>query len=199
MTPSSGPDTRQGAFVAIAGPSGVGKDTLINYARAKLAADPRYLFVRRAITRAPDPTGEGHVSVAPAEFARRHAAGEFALTWSAHGLEYGLPRAVDRAIESGLVVVANISRAIIPALEARYARVLGVLVTADPSLVRNRLAQRDRESAADIAARITREVGDAPSSGWTCLDNSGSIAEAGDRLVAVLERAAGIRAGMAAI
>ena len=56
-----------GVFVA-AGPSGVGKDTLINHARAGLAGRPEFVFVRRIITRRPDAHLEDHDSLAPAAF-----------------------------------------------------------------------------------------------------------------------------------
>ncbi len=42
---------RNGAFVAVVGPSGAGKDTLIAHAKAALADEPQVDFVRRVITR----------------------------------------------------------------------------------------------------------------------------------------------------
>jgi len=42
---------RNGAFVAVVGPSGAGKDTLIAHARDALAGEPQVEFVRRVITR----------------------------------------------------------------------------------------------------------------------------------------------------
>jgi ribose 1,5-bisphosphokinase len=185
MTQSS---NAPGAFVAIGGPSGVGKDTLIRYARARLGDDPRYYFVRRTITRAPDDANEDHVSVDDAEFARLDASGAFALSWSAHGLSYGLPVDIDAAIAEGRIVIANISRGVLPQLLARYSRVLALSVSAEPHLVEERLIGRGREDHETIQRRTERVV--SRSGEWIELRNSGPVAEAGDALVDILKTAA---------
>ena len=70
---------RPGVFVAVVGPSGAGKDTLIDYARAHLAGEPDYEFVRRVITRPNDGSSEDHdtLDMRPS---RRRADGALALT-----------------------------------------------------------------------------------------------------------------------
>ncbi len=59
---------RNGAFVAVVGPSGAGKDTLIAHAKAALADEPQVDFVRRVITRLSDGETEDHDTLADAEF-----------------------------------------------------------------------------------------------------------------------------------
>src|SRR4051794_8643592 len=99
-----------GAFVAVIGPSGAGKDTVMDSARAELAdRGSAFVFPRRLITRPIGP-GEDHVPVGDADFTRIERDGGFALSWRAHGLSYGVPIAVVDSVRSGDVVVMNISR-----------------------------------------------------------------------------------------
>lgn len=173
-----------GVFVAVVGPSGVGKDTLINFARAQLAGDPGFVFVRRVITRTADAASEDHDSMDRDVFAAAEAAGAFALAWHAHGLRYGLPIAVDEAIAAGKVVVANMSRQMLGALRARYARCVVVEVWAQPDVVAQRLMARGRESAEAIAARLARPQPGVE--GAVRIENSGARETAGEALVALL-------------
>lgn len=140
-------------LILVVGPSGAGKDTLLNAARARLVTDPAYRFVRRVITRAPDPEGENHESVTQEAFAARR----FALQWTAHGLSYGIPLDIEPDIAAGRTVIANTSRGVIRQAAARYPTRV-VVITAPPAVLAQRLAQRGREAEADIAARLAREV-----------------------------------------
>ncbi len=72
---------RNGAFVAVVGPSGAGKDTLIAHAKAALADEPPVEFVRRVITRPSDGATEDHDTLTEAEFLEALANGAFALAW----------------------------------------------------------------------------------------------------------------------
>jgi ribose 1,5-bisphosphokinase len=140
-------------LVLVVGPSGAGKDTLLNATRRALAGDARFRFVRRVITRPADPGGEDHESVTTAQFAAR----AFALQWHAHGLHYGIPADIAPDLAAGTVVVANVSRAVITAAAGRF-DVRVIEVTASPDVLAARLAARGRETAADIAARLARAV-----------------------------------------
>jgi len=144
-------------LVVVVGPSGAGKDTLMAGARAALAGDARFRFVRREITRAAEAGGEDHVAVSPAEFSARRAAGAYALAWEAHGLGYGIPADIAGDIAAGRVVVANISRAKIAEAAAKFPTLV-LEITAPPAVLAARLAARGRETAADIAARLARAV-----------------------------------------
>ncbi len=112
------------------------------------------MFPRRVITRAPDAT-EDHVAVDATAFARM----DFALSWYAHGLAYGIPREIEPALAAGQTVIANVSRRIVPEARARY-ECLVIAVTAPPEILAARLAQRRREDEADIARRLQRETPD---------------------------------------
>jgi ribose 1,5-bisphosphokinase len=77
-------------LIYVMGPSGCGKDSLLRYARARLAGDPAVVFAHRYITRAAAAGGENHVELTPAEFATRLRKHLFALTWESHGHAYGV-------------------------------------------------------------------------------------------------------------
>ena len=179
-----------GVFVAVVGPSGAGKDSLISYARNRLADEAAIEFVRRVVTRLSDGATEDHDSLSEEEFGAADARGAFALSWRAHGLIYGLPASVDRGVEAGHVVVANVSRAAIPSLTGRYASVIVVEVVAAPEILAGRIAGRARESASDAAARLARRAAiDAGGATVVTLDNSGALEVAGERFVDLLRRA----------
>lgn len=144
-------------LILVVGPSGAGKDSVIRGVHIALAGQRDVYFQRRAVTRPADATGgEDHDPFDPETFARSAAAGAFALHWQANGLSYGVPAAIDTHLAAGRAVVVNVSRAIIPAAEARYPGLCVCVITASPSIRAERLRQRGRESAADIEARLGR-------------------------------------------
>lgn len=135
---------------AIVGPSGAGKDTLI---RGALTARPDLRLVRRVITRSTEAGGEDFEGVSPDDFAARKAAGDFALDWQAHGLCYGIPNAQVRGPGD---VIFNGSRAALRAALQAFPELRVIVVTAPDAVLAERLAQRGRESEADIRERLAR-------------------------------------------
>jgi ribose 1,5-bisphosphokinase len=144
-----------GLLVLVVGPSGSGKDTVLAGAAAILAKDPRFRFARRVITR-PAAQEDSETTDVPTFLARRNQ-GCFALNWEAHGLHYGIPADIAGDIAAGRVVVANVSRSVLADAAARFPSAV-IEVTAPPSLRADRLARRGRETAADIAERLARDV-----------------------------------------
>jgi ribose 1,5-bisphosphokinase len=173
-----------GVFVAVVGASGAGKDSLINFARDHLAG--QVSVVRRVVTRAADGGSEDHESMTPEAFAAAEQAGDFALSWQAHGLCYGLPISLDDDLATGRVVVANLSRAVLPRLLARYPNALVVEVTAQPEVIARRLAGRGREGGDEIARRMERSNGFRLPPSTVRIDNSGDLDRAGNRFVSLL-------------
>jgi len=171
----------------VVGPSGAGKDTLMEAARADLAGDPRFRFVRRLITRPAMAGAEDHDSCDEAAFTDAEAKGEMALSWRAHGLSYGIPAAELACIAAGGVAIANISRGVIEAAEPLAERVVVINITAPVPVLAQRLAARGRESEADIAARLSREAPlTAERAQIVTIMNDRSVAEAAADLLAVL-------------
>ena len=145
-----------GRLVLVVGPSGAGKDTLIEGAR--LACDAVDVVVaRRTVTRAAS-AAEDNAVLSPAEFDRAASRGAFALAWGAHGHRYGVDAAIDAAIAAGRTVVCNVSRTVIDDARRRYAAVVVVEVTAPPDVLATRLAERARASDGDLAGRLRRST-----------------------------------------
>ena len=84
-----------GPLVYVMGPSGAGKDSVLERARSLLSVDTPVAFAHRYITRPADVGGENHVALTRAEFASRRAHGLFAFHWHAHGNDYGIGREVE--------------------------------------------------------------------------------------------------------
>ncbi|MBX2854049.1 MAG: phosphonate metabolism protein/1,5-bisphosphokinase (PRPP-forming) PhnN [Rhodobacteraceae bacterium] len=150
--PQSTPKAR-GVLFLVVGPSGAGKDTLMDGVRA---ARPDLLFPKRVVTRAADAGGEDYDAVSPDMFDAQEADGAFALSWRAHGLAYGVPNSAAEALADGRSVVANVSRTVIEQARRAYPPVLPLHVTAPREVLAQRLTARGRESAEDIAARLDR-------------------------------------------
>lgn len=147
----------EGTLFLVVGPSGAGKDTLLSGAREILEDDARFVFARRMITRPADAGGEDHTEISREEFETSRQRGAFLLSWSAHGLGYGLPVSLADDLAAGRNVVANVSRSVVADAESRTPNVCVVAITAPASVLARRLGDRGRESEADIAARLERE------------------------------------------
>jgi ribose 1,5-bisphosphokinase len=144
-----------GRLVLVVGPSGAGKDTLLAYARSACRDDPDIVFPRRVITR-PSSAAEDHDTLSDAGFDQAVGEGAFAFWWSAHGLKYGLPTAIDDDIGAGRTVVCNVSRTVVGSARERCERTSVVLVTAPPDVLAARLAGRERSSDDSLAERVRR-------------------------------------------
>lgn len=182
MTPPQESRALHGLFVAIVGPSGAGKDTLIRGLAARLGEADGVFYVRRVVTRRAD-SFEDHETLDESEFLLARERGRFALSWAAHGLFYGVPNDVDARIASGGAVVCNISRGVVADVRRRYARCLVVLVTARPETLAARLAARGREGQEGRQARLDRAF--APEAAFepdAIVDNDGALDDAVARL-----------------
>jgi ribose 1,5-bisphosphokinase len=82
--------------------------------------------------------------------------GAFCLHWSAHGLSYGLPADVLRAVQTGTDCLANLSRSGLPEATRVFPSVTVLNLTATPVTLARRLTGRGRENAAEIAGRLAQ-------------------------------------------
>jgi len=182
-----------GRLIYLIGPSGSGKDSLLEAARPHLA-ERGCRIVRRVITRSAEAVGEAAQGVSPDQFAVMEAEGAFALSWQANGLSYGIPKEIDDWLAAGHDVLVNGSRAHLAQTRARYPTLLVLLLTVDQAVLRQRLISRGRESLADIEARLARNaqftaqlIAD-NGSGLYVLDNSGPLAHTVERLLCCLDQ-----------
>jgi ribose 1,5-bisphosphokinase len=146
-----------GRLVLVVGPSGAGKDTLIDLARAASAGDANIVFPQRVVTR--EATAfEDNAQVSFEAFRHARDSGAFAVHWEAHGHGYALPRAIDHELRAGRTVVANVSRTVIEPMRRTYVDVVVVSITAPAEILKLRLAARARGSDGQIADRLGRAV-----------------------------------------
>lgn len=177
----------QGRLIAVVGPSGVGKDSVM---RGIHDVMPDIHLVRRVITRVPDLGGEDYDAVSVSEFQDMAANGAFAVHWGAHGLYYGIPQNVRYQLNKGTHCLANFSRKALLAGADAFPGLLVLNITAPPETLAQRLAARGREAEEDIAARLAQAAKPLP----TGLDvihlcNDGPLAQTVARAVTLLQPA----------
>ena len=184
-----------GRLIYLIGPSGSGKDSLLDAARAPLA-DRGCRLVRRVITRSAEAVGEAAQGVSSQQFAELEAQGAFALSWHANGLSYGIPQEIDDWLAAGQDVLVNGSRGHLQNTRLRYPNVLVLLLTVDQAVLRQRLLARGRESLVEIDQRLARNArfterllaDNDPA--LHLLDNSGPLACTVERLLACMDEQA---------
>lgn len=177
----------RGRLIYVMGPSGCGKDSVMDYARRRCAGSGT-VFAHRYITRPADAGGENYVSVSTEEFQARLEHGLFVLHWESHGLSYGVGVEINFWMQSGLDVVLNGSRGYLDEAARRYPDMVPVQITVDRDTLRERLMTRGRESAEEVERRLARaDWFECAHESMVCIDNSGALERAGDELVRIIE------------
>lgn len=149
---------KNGLLILVVGPSGVGKDSLLDGARDRLCHDPQFCFPRRCITRPAGSIGENHIPVRPDDFPSMAKQGAFLLSWRAHNLCYGVPRHVHDDVIKGKTVIVNVSRSVIDDARTLVGKdnVRVISICAKTDVLRQRLETRGREDRYDIEQRLAR-------------------------------------------
>lgn len=176
----------QGTLVVVVGPSGAGKDSVIGYARERLADRSDILFARRVVTRPATANAEDHDSLSEAAFVEAEREGRFAVSWQANGLNYALPRAVFDHVSRGGTAIANGSRGAIEDIRAAFANVIVVGLTARPEIIAARLSARGRETAEEIGRRVERGLKLGAYGQDITIDNSAELQSAGEALISIV-------------
>jgi ribose 1,5-bisphosphokinase len=177
-----------GTLYYVVGPSGAGKDALLDYARVRLPKGVDVRFARRWITRGAGSAGENHLPVSHEEFARMAAAGRFAMQWSANGNRYGIGCEIRDWLKEGATVVVSGSREYLPQALKNFPELKVISITVSPEALRGRLERRGRETAREIETRIKRAARFALPAGVASIDiaNNNSLDAAGEVMLAAL-------------
>ena len=168
-------------LVIISGPSGVGKDTIIDALRAR-PRNPDYHYVVTCTTRAPRPgevAGVSYQFLSPDEFHELREAGELLEANEVHGNWYGTPRRdVAEALAAGHDVILKIDVQgaqvvkdrvpdallvflVPPSLEALFQRLRSrATETADELEIRQRNAAIELARQGDYDRVVTNETGE---------------------------------------
>ncbi|MCB2109655.1 MAG: AAA family ATPase [Defluviimonas sp.] len=177
-----------GQLIALVGPSGSGKDTLLT---GLVRLCPSIHRARRTISR-PQAAGEDFESVSAEAFRRLRDAGVFAFHWQAHGLHYGIRAAELAPCASGRTVIFNGSRGALRDLAARFPGLRIIVVSVAPERLAARLAARGREPAEEISRRLGRAAFALPAGVAIRVISNDSTPEAGvAALLAAVQEARG--------
>ncbi|MBV6286493.1 phosphonate metabolism protein/1,5-bisphosphokinase (PRPP-forming) PhnN [Pseudomonas aegrilactucae] len=174
-------------LIYLMGPSGSGKDSMLEAARVQLMAR-NVRTARRVITRSAEAVGEDAVGVSLSVFEQMCACGEFALAWRANGLAYGMPAYIEAWLAEGWHVLVNGSRAHLAQARSRYPDLVPVLLTVNQQVLRERLLRRGREDHDAIEQRLARNQRIQPvgQEGVLRVDNSDGLDDAVRRLLGAL-------------
>ena len=174
----------QGRLIAVVGPSGVGKDSVMAGLHKVM---PDLHLVRRVITRAPELGGEDYNAVSVTEFDALAANGAFCVHWGAHGLFYGIPVAVRDRLNDGTDCLVNFSRSALAEAAEIFPSFLVLNITAKPETLSRRLAARGRETDVEIAKRLAQAGKPLPEGvNIIHIPNDGPLAETVTRAEAAL-------------
>lgn len=175
----------QGRLIAVVGPSGVGKDSVM---QGLAEVMPNMHLVRRVITRAPDLGGEDYDAASEAQFHDMARDDTFAVHWGAHGLFYGIPHTVRHQLNMGTDCLANFSRKALQAGADAFPNFVVLNITAGPETLAARLAARGRESDAEIDRRLAESAKPLPAGlDVITISNDGPLEQTIARAVARLQ------------
>ncbi len=173
-----------GSLIYVMGPSGAGKDSLLEIAKKRFAGNQGFAFAKRYVTREAASGGEDFTAISQEDFDRLEADDFFLFSWRGHGLSYGCDRTVERRLAEGKLVVLNGSRAYLKEALTIMPGLKPLLITARNEILAARLKKRGRETAGEQAERLRQPdyvLGNVKS-----IDNSGPLEAAAEQFLAFL-------------
>ncbi|MCG6202525.1 ribose 1,5-bisphosphokinase [Psychromonas antarctica] len=180
-----------GRLFYLIGPSGSGKDSIIEGLRVAINTQQPLLVASRYITRPADCGGEKHIALSVAEFRLRKQRRLFALEWHANGYDYGIGLEIIRWLDLGYNVLVNGSREYLPMATHRFPEKLNsIVIDVDDNTLATRLRLRGRECERDIQQRLARArllQANLPKDCWH-LDNNGELQHSIKRVLEYIEQ-----------
>lgn len=175
-------------LILVVGASGAGKDSLLKEARIHFKENQNIHFIRRYITRQPGEFEENfYIDDAAFEILKDH--GFFFSYWYAHHLKYGIPKWEIESLNEDETAIVSVSRAKIGDLEERFlGRVTTVHVTADPSIIQERLKKRKRETLLQIETRLQRIAIPVIAKNMIQFDNNQELKNSSRLFISLLEK-----------
>jgi ribose 1,5-bisphosphokinase len=177
-------ESMKGSLIYVMGPSGAGKDSLLEIAKTRFAGNPDIEFTKRYVTREAALGGEDFIAVSQADFDRLEAEDFFLFTWQSHGLSYGCDRMIERRLAEGKLVLLNGSRAYLPRAMELLPSLTPLIISARPEILAARLKGRGRETATEQAERLNQP--DYSFLNIRSIDNSGPLENAAEEFLAFL-------------
>ena len=175
-----------GTLFLIVGPSGVGKDSLLDGARKALEG-AWFRFPQRVITRLADAGSEDHIPATETSFEDMVSAGAFVHHWKAHGLRYGVPNDILSNLQAGINVVVNTSRMEVETFKRKIPKTVVIYINASRDVIEARLRERARETEEEIINRLERIVEQSPNTeGLVEISNDTTVEEGTEKLIEVI-------------
>jgi len=174
-------------LIYVMGPSGAGKDSVLDWLRANLPPGMQVHWARRTITRPASAGGEAHEAIDVQGFEHLSHQGAFALAWQANGLHYGIRHTELARLQQGHWVMVNGSRGHLPQALQSHPGLQVVHITADPATLVQRLTQRQRETPEEIQQRVARASAFVVPKGAIEIMNHGTLEQAGLLLLQALQ------------
>ncbi len=173
----------------LVGPSGSGKDTLLNHLKLNKYAENQPIVAHRYITRPLRMNDENHIEVTEFDFQRRKEAELFLFDWQSHGNQYAIGKEVKKWVKSGQNVIINGSRQYLTTAREIYPKIIPVWLTVSEEVLRQRLMQRGRESSGEIDARIhrNRKLEKLKLKNCAFINNDQSIEDTIGQIIALIE------------
>lgn len=175
-------------IIYVMGPSGSGKDTIINTLRSRSMDNLQ--VAHRYITRDWQSAGENHIELSQQEFEQRKTLGFFALDWAANQQQYAIGKEIDIWLSNGQNVLVNGSRSYLAEAMALYPDMIKpVLIEVAMDKLQQRLFERGRENPVEIDLRLQRhrQLSKTADAQHSVIENNHSIEAAVDQLATIVK------------